>query len=154
MNQSYVPVHQLRLPECAWVLRIVAGACVGQCYCKGRQSESGETSSNPMGGWQYLRVGVGWNRQGCVQVWSNDECCRWMGPVVRQMLCRQQMGDINGATHHKVLTSLHQKDFGNVTVIPGVIKLFHKCDPSACEALRPHHEIFIAVHGYLQEICE
>ena len=63
------------------------------------------------------------------------------------------MGDINGATHHKVLTSLHQK-FGNVTVIPGVIKLFHKCDPSACEALRPHHEIFIAVHDYLEEILE
>ena len=56
-------------------------------------------------------------------------------------LAGAKMGDIDEATRHKVLTSLHQKDFVNVTAIPGVIKLFHACDPSACEALRPHHEI-------------
>ena len=36
-----------------------------------------------------------------------------------------QMGDIDGATRHKVLTSLHHKDLVDVTAIPGVINLFH-----------------------------
>ena len=60
-----------------------------------------------------------------------------------------KMGDIDGATRDKVLTSLSPLLFREIESLPGVMDLFLLCDPSAKATPISQHKAFRKVHSCL-----
>ena len=60
-----------------------------------------------------------------------------------------KMGDIDGATRDKVLTSLPPHLFREIESLPGVLDLFLLCDPSARATPITQHRAFCMVHSCL-----